>query len=152
MHHRTGMAALVAALALTGCSSSQGSSDKSSDNKQSALSDEWIPKLETATTTEDPICNEVGDQACAEHLTGIALLMTDLREAIDEAGGLDAYPRTVREIAKIDEAVEACTEHECLADENAGNAGSPCPDDVYTIRSGGDVLPFALQVDELKGN
>lgn len=144
---------ITTGLLAVGCSS--GSSDDSdaqtsASPSASALSAEWVPKLKDATTAESAVCNRVGDQACAEHLTEIALAVSDLRFALEEAGGVDAYPRSMAEIGKVDAAVDAYTDHECLGDDNAGIAGSPCPDDAYTIMSGGAALQLTLETDELK--
>ncbi|CAL9667680.1 hypothetical protein SUDANB145_07245 (plasmid) [Streptomyces sp. enrichment culture] len=94
------------------------------------------------------MCNLVGDQECAEHLTDIAIVVTDLEQAVAEAGGAAVWPRTVMQLKKVNAAVDAYTEHECLGDENAGIAGSPCPDDAQVIMSGGQALVLALQADE----
>ena len=147
------IAIVTVGLLATGCS---GGSDGNSDAKPSAsastpvLSTEWVPKLKDAMDAEATICNQVGDQACAEHLTDIALVVSDLRFALEEAGGVDAYPRSMAEVDKVDAAVDAYTDHECLGDENAGIAGSPCPDDAHTIISGGKSLQLTLETDELK--
>ncbi|CAM5622929.1 hypothetical protein [Streptomyces aurantiogriseus] len=150
MRHRTPVLILLAALALTACSNSSNDNNdsKPSPSTTGTLSAEWTPKLATALGTETAICNQVGDQACAEHLTNIAIVVTDLENALNEAGGPAKYPRTAAEIEKIDKAVDAYTDHECLGDENAGIAGSPCPDDAQTIMSGGAALRFALEADE----
>ena len=142
---------ITAGLLATGCSGGSDSDAKPSPSASAqALSKEWVPKLKDATTAEPAICNRVGDRACAEYLTDIAIVVGDLRFALDEAGGLDAYPRSVAEVGKVDAAVDAYTDHECLGDENAGMAGSPCPDDAHTIISGGEALQLTLETDELK--
>jgi hypothetical protein len=142
---------LTLLIATTACSSSSDETPSGNSSSDGAkLSAEWTPKLETATKAESTICNQVGDQACAEHLTDIALVVTDLKDAVSEAGGADAYPRTAKEIEKIDDAVDAYTDHECLGDENAGIKGSPCPADAYAIMAGGSVLKLTLELDELK--
>jgi hypothetical protein len=143
------LAALLLATA-TACTS--GSSDKPDNQASSSpgLAAEWGPKLQQATLAESAVCNQVGDQACAEHLTAIALVVTDVEQAVNEAGGKDKFPRTVEEIGKINTAVDAYTAHECLGDENAGIAGSPCPDDARTIMTGGEALRLALEADEAK--
>ncbi|MGC9479250.1 hypothetical protein ACP4I1_34590 [Streptomyces sp. WG4] len=112
------------------------------------LAAEWGPKLAATTDGEDAICNQVGDKACATHLTDIAIVVGELEQAVDEAGGTATYPRTMAEIAKVNAAVDAYTEHECLEDENAGIKGSPCPDDAQTILTGGETIVLALQADE----
>lgn len=148
-HATITLAAALLLAAATACTSS--SSDKPSPSPTKAtLSAEWGPKVTTATTADTAICNQVGDQVCAEHLTDIALVVTDLESAVSEAGGKDKYPRTVAEIVKIDDAVDAYTEHECLGDKNAGIEGSPCPDDAHTITAGAEALPLALEADEAK--
>jgi hypothetical protein len=151
---RTAAAVLVALLA-AGCSSggddgkaAPASTAGSSTKSGGKLSTEWGPKLAAAADGDKAVCNQVGDQACAEHLTDIASVVTDLESAVDEAGGKTAYPRTVKELDKVNAAVDAYTEHECLKDENAGIEGSPCPDDAQTILSGGETLPLALKADE----
>ncbi|KAF2775247.1 siroheme synthase [Streptomyces sp. OM5714] len=108
----------------------------------------WGPKLAEVTDSKESVCNEVGDQACAEHLTDIALVVGDLELAVNDAGGSPSYPRTVAELEKVDAAVDAYSDHECLNDENAGIKGSPCPDDAQTILTGGQTLVLALQADE----
>ncbi|WP_151480637.1 hypothetical protein [Streptomyces albicerus] len=151
MRHRTTITALAAViLVLTGCTSSNDDADAEPSSSASKLSTDWMTKLENATKADKAICNEVGDEACAEHLTDIALVVTDVELAIDEAGGLDAYPRSMKQIDQINEAVDAYTEHECLGDENAGISGSPCPDDARTIMTGGAALQLALETDESK--
>ncbi|WP_333743816.1 hypothetical protein [Streptomyces ardesiacus] len=150
-HTITVFAALVLAGA-TACSSSSDSSDSKPSSSATAgkLSAEFAPKLEQATEADAAVCNQVGDQACAEHLTGIALAVTDLEQSLPGAGGEDAYPKTTAEVAKINAAVDAYTEHECLGDENAGIKGSPCPDDAQVIMTGGAKLQSLLEVDEAK--
>ncbi|GKQ35170.1 hypothetical protein [Streptomyces sp. A012304] len=153
MHRHTRVAVLAALLlAATACTSSSDDPDTASSSSSSpaGLAAEWGPKLQEATTAETAVCNQVGDQACAEHLTNIAIVVTDLEQAIDEAGGQDAYPRTVEKITEINKSVDAYTEHECLGDENAGISGSPCPDDARTIMTGGAQLPLTLETDEAK--
>jgi hypothetical protein len=147
------MIAMFAALvvASTACSGS-GSDDAKPNASTTAgkLSAELAPTLETATKADPAVCNQVGDQKCAAHLTDIALAVTDVEQALAEAGGADAYPRTTAEVAKINEAVDAYTEHECLGDENAGIAGSPCPDDAQAIMTGAAKLQSLMEVDEAK--
>jgi hypothetical protein len=156
MHHTRAAVTLVAALVLgvTGCTSSEGGGGTDTSTSPSAsvsgLSSEWIPKLEEATEGRSGVCAEVGDQACAEHLTDIALVVSDLESAIQDAGAEEAYPRSMKEIEKINKAVDAYTEHECLGDPNAGIDGSPCPKDTYTIMGGGTSLQFTMTTDELK--
>ncbi|GGQ83715.1 hypothetical protein [Streptomyces flaveolus] len=155
--HRTRTITVLAALILAGATACSSSSD-SSDSKPSAsataaagtLSVELAPKLETATKADPAVCNQVGDQACAEHLTDIALAVTDLEQSLPGAGGADAYPRTSAEVVKINAAVDAYTEHECLGDENAAITGSPCPDDAQAIMTGAAKLPSLMEVDEAK--
>lgn len=152
---RTATAAVLVALLAAGCSSGgddgkagPSSSGGSSTKSAGKLSAEWEPKLSAAADGDKAVCNSVGDQACAEHLTDIAMVVTDLESAVDEAGGKAKYPRTVKELAKVNAAVDAYTKHECLRDENAGIKGSPCPDDAQTILTGGQTLSLALQADE----
>lgn len=145
-------AAVLVVLLAAGCTG-EGDDGKTKPNPTSSvaagnLSAEWGPKLNAATNADKAVCNSVGDQACAEHLTDIALVVTDLEQAVDEAGGRTKYPQTTIELAKVDKAVDAYTEHECLRDENAGIEGSPCPDDAQTILTGGKTLVLALQADE----
>lgn len=148
-------AALLVAVLTAGCSSGDDGGDgkpesttSSSAPAEKELSKEWGPKLAAATDGKDAVCNQVGDKACATHLTDIALVVGELEQAVNEAGGTASYPRTVAEIGKVNGAVDAYTEHECLDDENAGIAGSPCPDDAQTILTGGETLVLALQADE----
>jgi hypothetical protein len=153
--HRTRTITVLAALILAGttaCSSGSDSSDAKPSTSATAgkLSAELAPKLETATKADPAVCNQVGDQACAEHLTDIALAVTDLEQALPGAGGADAYPRTSAEVMKINAAVDAYTEHECLGDENAAITGSPCPDDAQAIMTGAAKLPSLMEVDEAK--
>jgi hypothetical protein len=146
-------AAVLTVLLAAGCSDTEADG-KPAPSKSSAsdgagrLSTTWGPKLAAVTDGKDAVCNEVGDQACAEHLTDIALAVGDLERDVNEAGGNTVYPRTVAELERVNDAVDAYTEHECLGDENAGIAGSPCPDDAQTILTGGKTLPLALQADE----
>lgn len=151
MHHRTTITLTAAALILATSCTNSSNDEPAATPGRTKLSTEWITKLENATTTDKATCNEVGDQACAEHLTDIAEVVIDLEIAIDEAGGVDAYPRSMKQIDQINEAVDAYTEHECLGDENAGIPGSPCPDDARTIMTGGAALQLALETDESKG-
>ncbi|RSN50513.1 hypothetical protein DMH12_24845 [Streptomyces sp. WAC 04229] len=143
---------LLAVLA-AGCSN-DGDGGGAGDGKESkpsaaGLAKTWTPKLEQVTAgADDAVCNEVGDKACATHLTDIALVVGELEQAVNDAGGTAEYPRTVAEIGKVNAAVDAYTEHECLDDENAGVSGSPCPDDAQTILTGGQTLVLALQADE----
>lgn len=143
---RTTATVVLVALLTAGCSSGDGKADAKPSPKK--LSTKWGPKLDTATDADAAVCNQVGDQACAEHLTDIALVVGDLELAVNEAGGSAKYPRTTAEISKVNDAVQAYTDHECLGDENAGIEGSPCPDDVQTILTGGKTLTLALQADE----
>lgn len=149
MRRTTAAAAVLVALLAAGCSSG-GDDGKAAPSTKSAgkLSTEWEPKLTAAADGDKAVCNQVGDQACAEHLTDIAMVVTDLESAVDEAGGKGAYPRTTKELDKVNAAVDAYTKHECLKDENAGIEGSPCPDDAQTILTGGETLALALQADE----
>jgi hypothetical protein len=145
--------AAAAILLATATACTSDSSDKPASPASSTspgLAAEWGPKLQQATLAESAVCNQVGDQACAEHLTAIALVVTDVEQAVNEAGGKDKFPRTVEEIGKINTAVDAYTDHECLGDENAGIQGSPCPDDARTIMAGGEALRLALEADEAK--
>jgi hypothetical protein len=150
--HRTTTAVLVALLlaGATACSGSDGGDPKPSASTGADLAAKFAPELIEANTARSAVCNQVGDQDCATHLTDIALVVTDLEQAIAEAGGADAYPRTTERIEEINEAVDAYTEHECLGDENAGIAGSPCPDDARTIMTGGAALQPSLEADEAK--
>ncbi|MET8571871.1 hypothetical protein [Streptomyces sp. NPDC004783] len=150
----TAAAVLLVAFA-AGCSDGGGDGKAKSSPSSSAsssatvkLSTEWGPKLDAATDADAAVCNQVGDQACAELLTDIALVVGELEFAVTDAGGSATYPRTMAEIEKVDAAVAAYTDHECLNDENAGIKGSPCPDDAQTILTGGQTLTLALQADE----
>jgi hypothetical protein len=140
----------VMLLAATACTTTSSSSDSkpSPSPSSTGLAAEWGPKLQQATTADTGICNAVGDHACAEHLTDIALTVSDLESAVTDAGGQSVYPQTTALIEKNDTAVAAYTDHECLGDDNAGIPGSPCPDDVQTILSTAAALPLALQADE----
>lgn len=138
--------AALAALLTAGCSSTD---DKPAAKPTTAkLSTTWGPKLEAVTKDKKAICNSVGDRDCADYLTDIAIVVGDLELEVNEAGGSARYPRTTAELEKVNAAVEAYTDHECLEDENAGIAGSPCPDDAQTIMTGKHTLPLALQADE----
>lgn len=150
-------AALFTVLLAGGCSSggddggdgkTEGTSSASASSASGKLAGVWGPKLANATDGKDAVCNQVGDQACAEHLTDIALVVGDLEIAVNQAGGSASYPRTVAELEKVDAAVDAYSDHECLNDENADIKGSPCPDDAQTILTGGQTLALALQADE----
>lgn len=156
MNTRTAIATLaLLTAATTGCGS-QGSDPKPAtaaspgpSSTAPKLSTTWGPKLNDAVNTGPATCNLVGDTLCAHHLTDIAIVVGDLRRAIEEASAADAYPRSMAEITAIDAAVEAYTDHECLDDPNAGMRKSPCPDDAQAIMTGGAVLRLALEVDEL---
>ncbi|MFI8483790.1 hypothetical protein [Streptomyces rubrogriseus] len=157
MRRTTAATVLLAALLAAGCSNGddgggdekvEATSSASAPSASGKLAGVWGPKLSEATDGKDAVCNEVGDQACAEHLTDIALVVGDLELAVNEAGGSSSYPRTVAELEKVDAAVDAYSDHECLNDENAGIKGSPCPDDAQTILTGGQTLVLALQADE----
>ncbi|MFE1949891.1 hypothetical protein ACFW9D_05415 [Streptomyces sp. NPDC059524] len=142
-------AAVLVVLLAAGCSSGDGDGKPAASSAAGGkLSAKWTPKLDAAADGNKAVCNQVGDKACAEHLTDIALVVSDLEQAVDEAGGRAEYPQTVAEIGKVNDAVDAYSEHECLNDENAGMAGSPCPDDAQTILTGGKTLALALQADE----
>lgn len=145
--------AVLAVLLAAGCSTAEDDgkpASTASPASQAAgrLSAKWGPKLGSLTDGKKAVCNQVGDQACAEHLTDIALAVTELEQDVNQAGGSSTYPRTAAELGKVNAAVDAYTEHECLGDENAGIAGSPCPDDAQTILTGGKTLPLTLQADE----
>ena len=147
-HART---AIVTALLLaaTACTSGGDSKPAASPSSTAAsLASAWAPNLRTATTG---IWNQAGDQVCAEYLTDIALALTDLEQAVVDAGGKGAYPRTVAEIDKANAAVDAYTDHECLGDVNASIQGSPCPDDARVIMSAPAVLQLSLEADEAQG-
>ncbi|MFG2548267.1 hypothetical protein ACGFOM_38225 [Streptomyces sp. NPDC048594] len=80
MHRTTTAAAAVLLAVLTaGCSNDNG--DGGGDGKESkpaaaGLAKTWTPKLEQVTAgADDAVCNEVGDKACATHLTDIALVL-----------------------------------------------------------------------------
>ncbi|MER5875478.1 hypothetical protein ABT119_06055 [Streptomyces sp. NPDC001910] len=151
MHHRTAAIGLLAILALAGCSTGTGTD---SDSKPSpsptskSLAAEWTPKLQQAATADASVCNHVGDRSCATHLTGIMFAVSDVENAIAAGAGPGKYPQSTVEIEKINKASEAYNDHECLGDENADIAGSPCPDDAQTILSGAEALPLALTADE----
>ncbi|MET9056769.1 hypothetical protein ABZX99_02985 [Streptomyces antibioticus] len=147
-HRTTAIVGLLAALAVAGCSASTADSKPSATGTTAGLAAEWGPKLKQATAADPAVCNAVGDQACAEHLTDIAIAVTELEGDIADEGGKAAYPETSAQIDKNNAAVQAYTDHECLGDENAGIQGSPCPDDVQTILSTAEALPLALQADE----
>lgn len=151
-HTRTAISAAALLLAVTACTSGSDSKPTASPSSTaSGLASGWAPKLKAAATTDTGICNEAGDQACAEHLTDIALALTDLEQAVTAAGGKGAYPRTVAEIGKADVAVEAYTDHECLGDVNAGIQGSPCPDDARVVMAAPAALQLSLEADEAQG-
>ncbi|MEV5915741.1 hypothetical protein AB0M00_43525 [Streptomyces chartreusis] len=144
----TTAAAVLVAMLAAGCSSGDDTPDAKPTPTAATLSTKWGPKFDTATEADAAVCNQVGDQACAEHLTDIALVVGDLERDVNEAGGSAKYPRTTAELDKVNDAVQAYTDHECLGDENAGIEGSPCPDDAQTILTGGKTLTLALQADE----
>ncbi|MFE0207030.1 hypothetical protein [Streptomyces sp. NPDC058985] len=153
MRRTTASAAVLLLAVLAGCSDGDGGGDGKTEPTSSAsaggkLAGEWGPKLAAATDGKDAVCNQVGDKACATHLTDIALVVGELEQTVNEAGGTAEYPRTVAEIGKVNAAVDAYTDHECLEDENAGIEGSPCPDDAQTILTGGETIALALQADE----
>lgn len=147
MPRHTLAAAVLLLAAATACTSSDSGDAKPSPST-TGLAAEWGPKLTQATTADAAVCNQVGGQACAEHLTAIALAVSRLESAVTDAGGPAAYPQTTALIQKNNAAVQAYTDHECLGDENAGIQGSPCPDDAQTVMSSGAALPLALQADE----
>lgn len=151
MSRHTRVAVLTAALLLaTACTN--GSDDKPDTTTTPAskpgLSATWAPKLQTAAAADTGICNQAGDQACATHLTDIALAVGDLETAITDAGSTAAYPKTMAEIGTINKAVQAYTDHECLGDANASIAGSPCPDDAQAITGGVKAIMLAMDADE----
>lgn len=148
MRHHTAIGLLTAALILTACSNGSHDDAKPKNNKPS-LADTWTTKLKTAAQTDTGICNQAGEKACANHLTDIALVVGDLEDAINTAGAT-RYPRTAAEIDKVNKAVQAYTDHECLNDENASIQGSPCPDDARTIMTGAETLQSTLVADEAK--
>lgn len=149
---RTAIVGAVLLLGATACTSSDGSKPAASPSSTAAgLAAEWAPKLKTAATADTGICNQAGDQACAGHLTDIALAITDLEQTVTAAGGKSVYPRTVAEIDKADVATEAYTIHECLGDENASIQGSPCPDDARVVMSAPAALQLSLEADEARG-
>lgn len=154
--HRYASAATLAATLLLGavaCSSSTNSDSKPSVSPtRPQLSAEWTQKLKNAAKADTGICNQAGEKACAEHLTDIALVVGDLESAVDEAGGADQYPRSSKEIDKVNAAVDAYTKHECLNDPNASIQGSPCPDDARTIMAGAETLQATLVADEAKNS
>lgn len=154
MSTRARTAILGAALLLGAAACTSGSDSKpaaSPSSTAAGLAAEWAPKLKAAATADTGICNQAGDQACAEHLTDIALAITDLEQTVTAAGGKSAYPRTVAEIDKANVAVEAYTTHECLGDENASISGSPCPDDARVVMSAPGTLQLSLEADEARG-
>ncbi|MEY9997347.1 hypothetical protein ABIE67_009466 [Streptomyces sp. V4I8] len=147
----TATAAVLVVLLTGGCSNTGGDgkpAGSSPSGTTGGLSAKWAPKLAAVTDGKKTVCNQVGDQGCAEHLTDIALAVGDLERDVNDAGGSSRYPRTLAELGRVNDAVDAYTEHECLGDENAGIAGSPCPDDAQTILTGGKTLPLALKADE----
>lgn len=151
-HARTAIAAAVLLLAATACTSGGDSKPAASPSSTAAgLAAEWAPKLKTVAAADTGICNQVGDQACAGHLTDIALALTELEQAVTAAGGKGVYPRTVAEIDRTDAAVEAYTDHECLGDVNASIQGSPCPDDARVVMSAPATLRLSLEADEAQG-
>lgn len=145
--------AIVGAVLLLGAAACTSSDEPAADSSSTAasLAAEWAPKLDAVSIASTGICNQVGDQACAEHLTDIALALTDLEQAVTVAGGRGVYPRTVAEIDKTNVAVEAYTTHECLGDENASIPGSPCPDDARVVMSAPAALQLSLEADEARG-
>lgn len=148
-HARTAIAAAVLLLAATACTGGSGSKPTASPSRTAAgLASKWAPDLKAA---DAGVCNQAGDRACAEHLTDIALALTDLEQTVTAAGGKGVYPRTVVEIDKANAAVQAYTDHECLGDVNASIQGSPCPDDARVIMSAPAVLRLSLEADEARG-
>ncbi|MGW3144856.1 hypothetical protein ACWDG1_09275 [Streptomyces sp. NPDC001177] len=148
MRHHTTIGLLAAALLLTSCSTSSHDDAKPKNTKPS-LADTWTTKLKDAADADTGICNQAGEKACADHLTDVALVVGDLEDAINTAGAT-RYPRTTAEIDKVNTAVQAYTDHECLNDENASIQGSPCPDDARTIMTGAETLQSTLVADEAK--
>lgn len=148
-HVRTAVVGAVLLLAATACTSGGDSKPAASPSSTAAgLASGWAPNLRTAATG---VCNQAGDRACAEYLTDIALALTDLEQAVVDAGGRATYPRTVAEIDKANAAVQAYTDHECLGDVNASIEGSPCPDDARVIMAAPAVLRLSLEADEAQG-
>lgn len=148
------LAAALILAAATACSSSSDSKPAAASPSHTTgkLAAVWTPKLKSAVLTGTTgVCNQAGDKACADHLTDIAIVVGDLEDEVDDAGGKAAYPKTTAELAKVDKAVDAYTQHECLDDPNASIEGSPCPDDARTIITGGDALQLALAADEARG-
>jgi hypothetical protein len=147
------IAVVATALLLAAACTSGGDSEPAASPSSTAagLAAEWAPKLKTVAAADTGICNQAGDQACAEHLTDIALALTGLEQAVTAAGGKGVYPRTVAEIDKANAAVEAYTDHECLGDVNAGIQGSPCPDDARVVMSAPATLQLSLEADEARG-
>ena len=151
-HARATAVSAVLLLAATACTSGSGGKPAASASSAAAgLASEWAPKLKVVAAADTGVCNQAGDQACAEHLTDIALALTDLGQTVTAAGGKGAYPRTVAEIDKANVAVEAYTDHECLGDVNASIQGSPCPDDARVIMAAPAVLQLSLEADEAQG-
>ena len=151
-HVRVAVVGAALLLAATACTSGGDSKPAASPSSTAAgLAAGWAPKLKTVAVAATGICNQAGDQACAEHLTDIALALTELEQAVTAAGGKGAYPRTVAEIDKANAAVDAYTDHECLDDVNASIQGSPCPDDARVIMSAPVVLRLSLEADEARG-
>lgn len=149
MRHRTTSIGLLAVLALAGCSTGTDTDSKpSASSTGKHLATEWTPKLQQAATADAAVCNHVGDRSCATHLTGIMFAVSGLEDAIAEGAGPGKYQQTTVEIEKVNKASQAYNDHECLGDENADVAGSPCPDDAQTILSGAEALPLALAADE----
>lgn len=151
-HARTAVLGAVLLLGAAACTSGSDSKPAASPSRTTVgLAAEWAPKLKAAATADAGICNQAGDQACAEHLTDIALTLTGLEQAVTAAGGKSVYPRTVAEIDRTDASVEAYTTHECLGDENASIQGSPCPDDARVVMSAPAALQLSLEADEARG-
>lgn len=149
-HAITATVLLIAAA--TACSSDGDNSkpEPSTSTSTAGLAAQWGPKLTTAASADPAVCNQVGDIACADHLTAIATTVTELEQAITAAGP-SGYSKTTAEIAKVNAAVQAYTDHECLGDENASIQGSPCPDDARTVLAAGGALRLALEADEANG-
>ncbi|MET9099600.1 hypothetical protein [Streptomyces antibioticus] len=146
MHHRTTAIGLATALFLTACSSSGDDADSKPSPYSANLAKDWGPTFTSLTDTEPTLCNLVGDQACADHVSAIASNANDLEDVIEKTGA--SYPRTKIKIMEIVNSATSYTVHECSGDENAGIEGSPCPDDVFQVRAGAEALPFTLEADE----
>ncbi|MGW1001782.1 hypothetical protein [Streptomyces sp. NPDC002520] len=165
MHARTALITIaVLAATLTACGSNGPSPSKTerattANSPTSAapstaapnLSTAWVPKLDKATTSDvQGVCEHVGSQRCADHLTGIVTIGIDLQIAITEAGAKRMYPRSMDQLDKMMRASDGYTNDGCLNDPLADMDGSPCFKHSLDIMGAGTSLQFTMQTDEIR--